>query len=156
MTTYTMSEIIRIPNIETYTQEIVNGELILTPKPPKQTYITENELMDTNLSKSVILKCIVNNGEDNISNKSKYLSILVDIWKSMPTQKILQTTIFNMKLTDELGLNGYKWCKSIHMSIQQKNATHTMREILNMLKVNNYSIKISIKLESGKIIYFMN
>jgi len=27
-----MSEIIRIPNIEKYTQEIINGELILTPK----------------------------------------------------------------------------------------------------------------------------
>jgi len=149
-----MTEIIRIPNIETYTQEIVNGELILTPK---QTYITENELMETNLlSKSDILKCVVNNGEDIISNKSKYLSILVDIWKSMPTQKILQTTTFNMKLTDELGLNGYKWCKSIHMSIQHKNAQHTMKEILHMLKVNNYSVKISIKLESGKIIYFMN
>jgi len=149
-----MTEIIRIPNIETYTQKIVNGELILTPK---QTYITENELMETNLlSKSDILKCVVNNGEDIISNKSKYLSILVDIWKSMPTQKILQTTTFNMKLTDELGLNGYKWCKSIHMSIQHKNAQHTMKEILHMLKVNNYSVKISIKLESGKIIYFMN
>ena len=27
-----MSEIIRIPNIENYTQEFVNGELVLTPK----------------------------------------------------------------------------------------------------------------------------
>lgn len=27
-----MSEIIRIPNIENYIQEIINGELILTPK----------------------------------------------------------------------------------------------------------------------------
>lgn len=27
-----MSEIIRIPNIENYTQEIINGELVLTPK----------------------------------------------------------------------------------------------------------------------------
>jgi len=27
-----MTELIRIPNIENYTQEIINGELILTPK----------------------------------------------------------------------------------------------------------------------------
>jgi len=27
-----MSEIIRIPNIENYVQEIINGELVLTPK----------------------------------------------------------------------------------------------------------------------------
>lgn len=27
-----MSDIIRIPNIENYNQEIINGELVLTPK----------------------------------------------------------------------------------------------------------------------------
>jgi len=27
-----MTELIRIPNIENYTHEIINGELILTPK----------------------------------------------------------------------------------------------------------------------------
>jgi len=36
-----MTEIIHIPNIEKYTQEIINGELILTPK---ENYITEDEL----------------------------------------------------------------------------------------------------------------
>ncbi len=79
-----MSEIIRIPNIEKYTQEITNGELILTPK---ESYITEDELNRTILNSSKILDCIVKNGQDNISNKSKYRSILDDIWISMPAQK---------------------------------------------------------------------
>ena len=63
-----MSEIIRIPNIEKYTQEIINGELILTPK---ESYITEDEFNRTILNSSKILDCIVKNGEDIISNKSK-------------------------------------------------------------------------------------
>ena len=37
-----MTEVIRIPNIENYTQEIINGELILVPK---KQYISENELL---------------------------------------------------------------------------------------------------------------
>jgi len=37
-----MNEIIRIPNIENYTIEIINGELIATPK---MLFITERELI---------------------------------------------------------------------------------------------------------------
>jgi hypothetical protein len=146
-----MSEIIRIPNIEKYTQEIINGELILTPK---ESYITEDEIKRTILNSSKILDCIVKNGEDIISNKSKYRSILDDIWISMPAQKILQTTTFNMKLTNENGLNGYKWCPNLNLSIQNRDAKYSMIEILNMIKVNNYSIKITIQLETNTIINF--
>lgn len=146
-----MAEIIRIQNIESYTQEIVNGTLILTPK---QNYITEDELSRTLLTKSTITDCIVRNGEEIISEKRKYRSVLDDIWKSMPTQKILQTTTFNMKLTDEKGVHGYNWCPTLHMSIQGKDSNNSMKEIIHMIKVNKYSMKISIQLETGKIVLF--
>ena len=150
-----MSEIIRIPNIEKYTQEIINGDLILTPKvTPKERYITEDEFNRTILNSSQILECTVKNGEYIISNKTRYKSILNDIWISMPTQKVLQTTTFNMKLTDEKGVYGYNWCPKLNLSIQNKDAKHTMKEILNMIKVNNYSIQITIRLETNLIIRF--
>ena len=146
-----MSEIIRIPNIENYTQENINGELIFTLK---ESYITEDEFNRTILNSSKILDCIVKNGEDIISNKSKYRSILDDIWISMRAQKILQTTTFNMKLTKENGLYGYKWCPRLNLSIQNKDANYTIKEIINMVKVNNYSIQITIKLKTDRIIKF--
>ncbi len=146
-----MSEIIRIPNIENYTQENINGELVLQLK---SIYITEDELNRTILNSSKILDCIVKNGEDIVSNKTKYRSILDDIWFSMRAQKILQTTKFNMKLTKENGLYGYKWCPRLNLSIQNKDANYTIKEIINMVKVNNYSIQITIKLETDKIIKF--
>ena len=148
-----MTEIIRIPNIEKYTQEIIKGELILTLKRvPSETYITEVEFNRTILNSSKIEECIVKDGEKIISNKLKYMPILNDIWCSMPTQKILQTTTFNMKLTNENGLCGYNWCPKLNLSIQYKDANHTMKEILNMIKVNNYSITITIRLETDLII----
>ena len=146
-----MAEIIRIQNIESYTQEIVNGTLILTPK---LNYITEDELSSTLLTKSTIIDCTIRNGEEIISEKRKYRSLLDDIWKSMPTQKILQTTTFNMKLTDEKALYGYNWSPTLHMSIQGKDSNNSMKEIINMVKVNKYSMKISIQLETGKIVLF--
>ena len=69
-------------------------------------------------------------------------------------QKILQTTIFNFKLTKEIGEKGYKWCDDIHMSLHVKDSTRTIKEILNMVKVNKLTIKLSIKLETGRIVHF--
>ena len=147
-----MTELIRIPNIENYTQEIINGELILTPK---KQYMTENELNITQITNSTIEECLIKKEEETISiNKTSFRSVLVDIWKSMPTQKILQTTQFNFKLTNENGIKGYHWCHAIRMSFQSKDARATLKEILNMVKVNKLTIKLSIKLETGRIVHF--
>ena len=88
-----MGDIIRIPNITDYTQEIINGNLILTPK---KQYITENEVNMTQITHSVIKKCIIKKEEVTISTNASYRSVLIDIWKSMPTQLILQTSTFNL------------------------------------------------------------
>jgi hypothetical protein len=146
-----MTELIRIPNIENYIQEIINGELILTPK---KQYMTENELNITQITHSTIEECLIKKEEVNISTNTSYRSVLIDIWKSMPTQKILQTTTFNFKLTNENGEKGYRWCDDIRMSFQDKNATGTLKEIVNMVKVNKLTIKLSIKLETGRIVHF--
>lgn len=117
--------------------------------------MTENELNMTQITHSTIEECVIKKEEENIStSKSCYRSVLVNIWKSMPAQKILQTTTFNFKLTNENGEKGYKWCNDINMSFQNKDATGTLREILNMVKVNKLTIKLSIKLETGRIVHF--
>ena len=146
-----MCEPIRIPDIEKYIQEVVNGALILTPK---KTYTTTDEFNKIILISSNILNCIIKKGDEIISNKLKYMSILCDVWGSIPIQKIKQTTTFNIKFTNENGYHGYKWCPKLKFSIQYKDATHTMREILHMVKENNLSINISIRLTTQNIINF--
>jgi len=147
-----MEDII-IKNIENYTQEIINGDLILTPK---QYYITLDEFDITCFTKSTILYCEIKNNYDIITNKQKYRSILTAIWKSMPTQKILQYTTFNFKLTDEKGINGYNWCSKLNMSFQNKDANNTISEIMKMIQLNNYTIQLKIKLNTERIIYYKN
>lgn len=146
-----MTEQIIIQNIENYTQEIIDGQLILTPK---KTYITENELIRTSLKNSKILTCQINKGEEIISRKINYRSVLIDIWKYMPSQKILQTTTFNIKLTNENGEKGYNWNDELGFSFQSKDANGTIKEILHMVKVNDLSIMIFIELETGRMIRF--
>ena len=146
-----MTELIHIPNYENYTQEIINGELILTPK---KQYITENELNLMQITHSNIEECLIKKEDEIISTKKKYRSVLVDIWKYMPAQKILQTSTFNFSLTNENGEKGYKWCDDIHMSFQNKNAKGTLMEIIKMVKVNKFTINLSIKLKTSQIIHF--
>ncbi len=146
-----MAEIIRIPNIANYIQEIVNGELILTPR---KRYITEPEFAALALTKSTILECFVKHGDTVITNKKKYQSILNDIWPLLPAQKLLQNTLYNFKLTNEEGLNGYCWRAAINMSVQKKDANGAMKEIINMVRLNKYTLDISVQLELGQVIHF--
>ena len=46
------------------------------------------------------------------------------------------------------------WCQDITRSFQSKDASGTIKEIINMVKVNNMSIHLSLKLETGRIIQF--
>ena len=146
-----MSDIIRIPNISKYSQEIINDILILTPK---KIYVNESDLKQYCLTSSKINTCIVKNNDIIISNQRRYRSILNDIWKTMPAQKILQNTTFNIKLTDEKGYKGYDWNDDLKMSIQGREANLVLKEIINMIKLNNYSLEILITLKEGEVIYF--
>jgi len=146
-------EIIRIPNIEMYEQQIINGELILTPK---KLYTREDEIEMFDFKGSHIENCIIKNEEGehiNISRK-KYRNILINIWKNVPFQKIIQNTTFNFKLTRENGNKGYNYCSEIGASFQDKEARLTFIEIINMIKINKMFIDISIKLHNGKMLYF--
>jgi len=148
-----MSDIIRVVNVENYTMEFINGDLIFTPK---QINITEDEELILELvPTSRIDKCIITHKDEIISNFQKsYRPILIDIWKSMPAQKILQTSSFNIKLTNENDLNGYKWCPEINMSVQAKEQHETLREIIKLVKINNYSLSLSLKISNNDIISF--
>jgi hypothetical protein len=72
----------------------------------------------------------------------------------MPTQKILQNTNMNIKLTDENGKKGYIFYPELNLSIQGKDANGTLKEIINLVKINNYKFDIYIRLETNELINY--
>lgn len=144
-------ETIKISNIDNYSIIIKNGEMILTPIIRK---ITDDDLNIISLTHSNIIKTIIMNNEELISNKNKYNSILIDIYKSMPTQKIVQNTNMNIKLTNENGKKGYIFYPELNLSIQGKDANGTLKEIINLVKINNYKFDIYIRLETNELINY--
>ena len=144
--------IINIPNIQNYTIETVNEKLILTPI---REYITQDELNKMPIAHSVILGCLIKKrGGEIISKKTSYRGVLVDILKVVLPKDILLKTTLNIKLTNENREKGYQWCDDIRMSFQNKDATGTLREILNMVRVIDFTIELSIKLKTGRIVHF--
>lgn len=149
-----MSEI-TIPNISNYDMKTVNNVLIITPK---IIYLSKDEFLNNDFTSSKILECEIKKSNYNnlISKNKKYKSILYDIWKTMTSSKILQNSTFNMKLTNENGENGYIWYDDLKLSIQSKNANNSIKEIFNMVNINNYTITLKIQLANNNIINYKN
>lgn len=153
-----MVEILCIKNIDRYTLEFNGNTLLVKPK-AKTRQISIDEAMVMSFTKSVVSFCeIRNTGVNTWANKTvssgrvKYKHILVDLFASLPAQKLLQDTSFNMKLTDEHGKNGYWWCSQIHMSVQSKDATNTLREIVRLSIQNKYEVEMEVELQSGELV----
>lgn len=132
--------------------------------PPRIVASLEEFATTMTVHHSRIQECLItksgggaNVGGIVISNGRKcYMSILVDIWKTMPTQKLLQTTTFNFKLTDEAGARGYNWRDEIHMSVQGKSSNGCIKELLAMAKVNNLTIaSMTVKLKTGEVVQIL-
>jgi hypothetical protein len=121
------------------------------PSAPTKTYITEDELIQ-HITGSKIIDCKIKKGEKTISMAPFYHRVLVDIWKTMPRQKILDTTTYNFD--EAIDVNGYKWCADINMTVQSKDSKGAFTEIINMANVNKLSIEMSIKLQTDVIVYF--
>jgi len=146
------SGVIIIPNIKNYFLEIINGELKLTHK---EIYATKTELLEMNITHSKIEECeIINNKGEVISkDRTKYRSARNDIYHSTPNPIISEHSTCNWISTKKHGEKGYWWCEDIGMSVQNKDAKGTLREILKMTEVNNFTIKLTIKLKNGVIVH---
>ena len=98
-----------------------------------------------------ILECLVTTEGKNISTNKEYNKILVDIWKTMSVQQIQYKIIHS---TTPIKEKGYIWHPELQFAFRNKDAANTMLHILRMIELNRYTIKISIRLNTGKIIYY--
>jgi len=104
---------------------------------------------------SIIEECkILNKKGDIVSQNSVFRGVLIDIWKTMEKQKILENTTFKFKNGNKRGVKGYNWCEGINMSFQNKDAIGTLREILHLVKLNDFTIDLTIRLKSDETVKF--
>ena len=82
------------------------------------------------------------------------IDILADILSTMAGMWWNEST-FNFKSTNVNGKNGYIWNEKVKMSIQGKDANNTIREIIRLSIINNYTFDIEIQLQNNEIISYI-
>jgi len=117
--------------------------------------IMDDELAEDYTSSIIEESIIVNRDGDIVSDNKKFRGILVDIWKTMEKQDILDNTTCKFKYGNKRGVKGYNFCEEINMSFQNRDSNSTLKEILRMVKLNNLAIYLSIKLENGDIVHII-
>ena len=140
-------ERIIIPNIQEYSQEIINGSLILTKR---ILSIDEGLIFTKNLRGSTIIECKINGDKKEIN---KYIKLILYIYSISKKETILENTTINIsqKIIYDKGFNYYDY---LGLSIQGVEARRALKEIINMIRINGYSMEMKIKLLNDEIINF--
>lgn len=150
----------KIYNINRYKQELDESKDILHLI-PKITYLSNQDMETITLTHSKIINCYIydecnlDGKNELITNESNYRKILIDVWKHIPTSKIIQNTTMNIKL-GEHKTKGYNYVDNLKFSFQQKDSLGTFKEICKMVNLNNFTIDIQIRLQNGKEIGYKN
>jgi hypothetical protein len=143
-----MDNTIIIPNIQEFTQQIINGNLVLTRIIP---IINEVTLFQKNLRGSTIIECKINNISIDIH---KYKKLLIYLYSTTNIEVILQNTILNISQL-EIYDKGFEYYNELGISIQGADARRTLKEIINIIKIKNYSLDLKIKLKNNDNIHFI-
>jgi hypothetical protein len=143
-----MDNTITIQNIQEFTQQIINGNLVLTRIIP---FINEATLFQKNLRGSTITECKINNVNNDIH---KYKKILIYLYSTTDTVTILQNTTLHI-LQEEIHDRGFRYYTNLGLSIQGADARRTLKEIINIIQIKNYSMELKIKLNNDEVIRFI-
>tara|TARA_Y100001970_G_scaffold200609_1_gene244042 strand:+ start:69 stop:560 length:492 start_codon:yes stop_codon:yes gene_type:complete len=130
-----------------YTEQ--NNALIIRSN--KSNYITEEELLNTDLTHSEILTSEISDDNMILSNKTKYNPLFRDILKTINRKSVQDN--FPCKEGD-INKKNYNYCSQLNLSFKSNDSNCIIKKIIKAVKLNNYNMDISIKLENDQIINF--
>ncbi len=113
--------------------------------------INTHEIFKKDLTFSKILDCLIDNKKPE---RLTYRNILINVLKKMSKQNILKLSSFNFKEEKVYDDNGHNWCEDIQLSIQNKDATNTLKEIIRLCEINKFSLLLKIQLSTKEIITY--
>jgi hypothetical protein len=136
-----------IPNTALYVIILENGE---------RRFTTINE---TDFTRSDLLDCSIKNSDGNPihigkrGGKYNYRRTLISLWETIPFDKIQRyaSKYFTPNTNrSHAGEKGIKWIKELNFGFADKNSNDTLKEIIEHIKQNNYTMVMTIKLnETG-------
>ena len=149
---------ITIENISKYILEFKDGSLIVTPKMKMNEELlskdeslseelSEDELLKKDYGYSEVLRCEIKNSDGElISNKTKYMDILKDIWDLMTIEDIHNhsTHLYVGKT------NNKRIYKELYYNSLSK--THIFQKVLKMIKHNSLTMNLQIEMKDKEVL----
>jgi hypothetical protein len=127
----------------------VDGIWIFEPKIP---VLNDAEIMDLPLRNAKLPEGCKINGIP-FPKMDKFAGGMRKIYSSMDFDAIQDNTTFNIT-TEKRNTEGYHYHPALGFSYQSKDTKGTLREIIQMCRVQNYSLEMKIQLKDGRIVLF--
>ena len=144
-----MTENIVYTDVELISYDKYTGTVVLKPIIP---VLNEVEVMDLPLLHSKLPEGSYLNGTTH-PKITKYAQLMRFIYSTMPLNTILKNTTMNIT-TEERNTDGYRHHPALGFSYQSKDTKGTLREIIQMCRVQNYFLELKIQLKDGRIVLF--
>ena len=143
-----MSDRITLTNVNIVSFDKDAGILVYEPIIP---VLNDVEIVDENLFDAKLLETIIN--RIPFPKITKFAGAMRKTYATMPVNKILENTTMNIT-TEERNTEGYRHHPALGFSYQSKDTKGTLREIIQMCRVQNYSLELKIQLKDGRIVLF--
>ncbi len=111
--------------------------------------LSENDFFKKNFKFSNIQSCVIDNQKPK---RLSYRNILITILQKMNKKDILSKSLFNFNEQKVNEKKNYHWCEEIGLSMQNKGSSDTLKEIIRLCKMKEFSLLLKIQLNSNEII----
>jgi hypothetical protein len=111
--------------------------------------LSENDFLKKNFKFSNIQSCVIDNQKPK---RLSYRNILITILQKMSKKDILSKSLFNFNEQKVNEKKNYHWCEEIGLSMQNKGSSDTLKEIIRLCKMKEFSLLLKIQLNSNEII----
>jgi len=144
-----MSDRITLTDVNIVFYDKDNGILVYEPIIP---VLNDAEIVDENVQHAKLVEgCKIN--EIHYPEIKKFAGVMRKFYSDTPLNTIRDNTTFNIT-TEKRNTDGYRYHPALGFSYQSKNTKGTLREIIQMCRVKNYSLEMKIQLKDGRIVLF--
>ena len=134
-------------NINDYNITFENGICTI-----KRKYNSLTSVKDIEFKNSDIIQCYIKNGDKLVSDKTKYSSILADIYNEVDLEYLMKkySKLKSYNFDAEERIKNFSWNEIHKFAWRSKDSNNTIKDIIDIVKDNDFRMLLHIILENGK------
>lgn len=138
-------------NINDYNITFENGICTI-----KRKYDSLSSVKDIEFKNSEITECLIKKEDKLVSDKTKYSSILSDVYDNVNKEYLIEkySKLKSYNFSSDERIKNYNWNEIHNFAWRGKDANGSLRDIIDIVKDNDFRMILNIKHENGKELKF--